>query len=188
MSEALKAGARKSRRSMSGSASRSWRRTNAAVRPVPIRIASTRESKPVLRRVFQAEDEREHRDERERRACEIDPAGARVAILGQERRAEDEEQHHHRDGEQEHRAPPEILEQRAAEQRADRGAGRVARDPHADSHRPLVRIMKHVADERECGRGERRARDAESRSRRDQHSRAGRERGDDGGDTKRRRS
>ena len=44
----------------------------------------------MLRRVFQAEDEREHRDERERRACEIDPAGARVAILGQERRAEDE--------------------------------------------------------------------------------------------------
>src|SRR5918994_2067891 len=63
-----------------------------------------------------------------------------------------QQQDHHRHGDQEHRAPPEALQQQPAEQRPDGGAGREAGHPDADGHPALARVEEHVADQRQ-GRG-----------------------------------
>ena len=68
---------------------------------------------------------------------QVEPAGVGVAVLGQHDRPEHEQQRHHRHAEQEHRAPPEVLEQEPAEHRTDRAAGRERRDPDADRDRAL---------------------------------------------------
>ena len=50
---------------------------------------------------------------------QVEAAGVRVAVLGQDPRAEDQQGGHHRQGEQEHRPPPEQLQHRPAQHRAD---------------------------------------------------------------------
>ena len=78
----------------------------------------------------------------------------------------------------------------AADQRADRAADRIAHDPDADRHSALVLVEEHVADQRERRRSDRCSGDTEQRACRDQHSGAGRERGQHRRDrrTRRRRS
>src|SRR6266498_5859788 len=63
------------------------------------------------------------------------------------------------DGQQEHRAPPEALQQYPANQRADRTTSREAGNPHGDGDRTLPRIQEHVADQRQGGRGQGRPRE-----------------------------
>ena len=97
-------------------------------------------------------------------------------VLGQHDRSEDQQQAHDRQGEQEDRAPPEVLEQDAAEHRADRAAGRERRDPDADRDAPLPRVLEHAEDERQGRWREGGAGDAQQRPADDQHLGAGRER------------
>jgi hypothetical protein len=95
-------------------------------------------------------------------------------------RPDRQQQDHHRHGQQEHRAPPEALEEQPTGDGADRGAGREAHDPHRDRERPLPVVEEHVPDQRERGRRQGRGRDPEEGARGDEHLGAGREGGEDG--------
>src|SRR5919108_4937672 len=98
--------------------------------------------KPDLGDALDAVDHREHADQREGGARDVEPAGVRIAELRQEPRADDQKQHHHRDTHEEDRSPPEALEEQATDERADRRADRVARDPETDRYRALPRVVE----------------------------------------------
>ena len=73
---------RKRRRSIIGSASESWRRTNTKPTPRPTRIARDGERpEPVLRDLLESEDHGQHGDERHHGAGEVEPPGVGVAVL-----------------------------------------------------------------------------------------------------------
>jgi hypothetical protein len=90
-------------------------------------------------------DHRKHGDDGEAGAEEIETTRVGVAELRKQPRPEDEQQQHHRHGEQEHRAPPEELEQQSAQERTERGADGEARRPHADRERPLDLTVLYLA-------------------------------------------
>ena len=136
----------------------------------------------MLRRLLQSVHDGEHGDERQGGARQVDPAGVRVAVLGQEERSEDQEERHHRERQEEDRAPPEELEQRAAEERSQGAAERVGGDPDPDRERALARILEQVSDQGERRGCDRRARDAEQRSRCDEHLGARGEGGEERGE------
>ena len=100
-----------------------------------------------LRELLQPEDHGEDGEKRQRHAAEVEAASIRVPVLGQGARAEDEQQSHHRDTDQEDRAPPEELEEHAAEHRADRAARGVGGDPEPDRGRALLRVEEHREDQ-----------------------------------------
>ena len=86
----------------------------------------------VLHDLLQAVDHRQHGGDRQQRAQQVRAAGRRVAEFGQQDRAGDQQQHHDRHADQEHGAPPEVLEQDPADQWPDGGAHGEAGAPDAD--------------------------------------------------------
>jgi hypothetical protein len=110
--------------------------------------------------------------------------GVRVSALGDEDRGEHEERHEHRHRHEEHRAPPEVLEQDAADDRPERGAGREHRRPDGDGEPPLVAVGEDAPQQRQRRGHEHRAEDAHRGARRDQQLGVGRERRErrDGGE------
>ena len=142
----------------------------------------------ILRHLLQPVDRREHGGQRQESAHEVDPARSGIPELGQENGPKCQEQDHHGHAHQEHRPPPEVLEQDAAERRADRRPRRVAGDPHPDRDRALVGVVEHVADQGESGRCQRGPGDPEHRARRDEELGAGREGGEHRGDAERARA
>ena len=121
---------------------------------------------------LQAVDEPEQAEQRERGAGQVKLRRGGIALLGEQARSENEQQKHHRHGDEEDRAPPEVFEQGAADERPDRRAEAEARDPHPDREGPLPLVGEHSAKEREGGGCERRPRDAEQRPRDYEHRRA----------------
>ena len=84
-SAALKAGTRKSRRSISGSASVRCRRTNTVPTARPATIDSAgRRPEPVLGDLLEAVDHRQHGDQRQGRAEQVQPARLGIPELGQQ--------------------------------------------------------------------------------------------------------
>jgi hypothetical protein len=120
----------KSLRSRTGSASRRWRPANRTPKPMPAAID------------------------------QVDPGCGRGLVLGQQERRGNEQQQHHRHAEQEHGAPPEVLEHQSADQRSDGHATHEAREPDRDGEAPLGVVAEHVGDERHDGRRQRRPGDA----------------------------
>ncbi len=66
-----------------------------------------------------------------------------VARARQCPRTDRQQERHRRDVGQEHRSPPEVLQQGSADQRPDRRAGGEAADPDPDRRRPLPLIGEH---------------------------------------------
>src|SRR4051812_44038891 len=95
-SAVVKAGMRKRRTSISGSARVSWRRTKRTPIPRPMARNRAARAEAVLRDRLQADDRREHRDQGHRRAEQVEPPGVGGAVLGEDTGAEDEQQRHHR--------------------------------------------------------------------------------------------
>jgi hypothetical protein len=108
-----------------------------------------------------AVDQGEHRDDRQRRARDVEPARRRVADLGQQPRAHQQQQRHDGQVDQEHRAPPEVLQQHPRDERADHGAGGEGGDPQPDRDRALCRVGEQAAQQRQRGRHQGRTRDPE---------------------------
>ena len=168
----------KSARSTSGSASRRWRRTKT----VPATSGDDQPEGAVvdvlaagdLLQPVDAGKQRHQRERRPRRGREA--RGRRRGGVGQQPGREQDQQRHHRHPHQERRAPPEALEQRAAEDRADGHAAHEAGQPDADRLPHLLGPLEHVPDHRHRRRHDRRAGDAEQRARQDQHLGALRER------------
>ncbi len=59
---------------------------------------------------LEAVDHRQDSCERQRDTDQVRAGGSRIAVLGQQRRAEDQQHRHHRHAEQERRAPPKPLQ------------------------------------------------------------------------------
>ena len=133
---------------------------------------------PILRDLLEPVDHAQDGEQRHRGAGEVQAASLGVPILGQGARAKDQQEHHDRDTDQEHRAPPEELEEEAAEHRSDRPAGGVRRDPEPDRGRALLRIEEHREDQRQRRRRDGRAGDPHDGSAGDEHLRALREGGE----------
>ena len=108
----------------------------------------------------QAEDGAEHADV-------VDPARGGVAGLRHQEERGDQADGGDRDVDQEDRAPPEVGEQQAAEDRADRDADADGGGPDADGPGPLLRL-EDVGDDRQRLRHHRRAAQAHRRAGRDQ--------------------
>ena len=72
----------------------------------------------VLGDLLEAEDDRQHRQQRQPGAEQVEPAGVGVPVFGQQRRPHHQQQRHHRHGDQEHRPPPEVLQQHRRRQAA----------------------------------------------------------------------
>ena len=72
--------------------------------------------------------------------------------------------------EEEHRAPAHVLDQPAADDRADRGGDRAESRPRAD-RAPALGVVERRADDREAARHEERRADALQRAAGDQHAR-----------------
>ena len=176
-SEALNAGTRNRRRSMSGSASVAGGRRRRPPIATPARIAASGSQfrpswaiclSPKITASTAASDSAA--------LGEVEPArrrdpGTRAGAAGRARAAAPSPAR--RAG-----TPSPTRRTRAAappSERADRAAGREARDPDTDRDGALPRVVEHVADQRERRRRERRAGDPEERARDDQHLGAGRE-------------
>ena len=130
---------------------------------------------PILRDLLEPEDHGEDGEERHRDAEQVQPAGIRVLVLGQGARSDDEEESHDRDADQEHRAPPEELQEHAAEDRPDRTACGIGGDPETDRGRALLRVQEHGEDQRERRGGDGCSGDAHDGPARDEHLGARRE-------------
>ena len=92
----------------------------------------------------------------------VDPARARVPRLGHEQQDRDHADRGERDVDQEDRAPPEVGEQQAADDRADGHADAHGGGPDADGPGPLPRV-EHVGDDRQRLRHDRRGAQAHRR-------------------------
>ncbi len=122
------------------------------------------------------EDHREQPCGGRERADHVPGAAVAVALrLGQQDPPDGQADQHQRDVDQEDRAPPEVLQQEAAEQRSDRGAHGGDGAPDADGERPLTAVGEDLAQDRQRGRHDHRAADAEQRPRHDQQVRVVRE-------------
>ena len=95
------------------------------------------------------------------------------ARLGHERGGQHERDRPDRDVHEEHRAPPDRVDERAADDRPERHAQSEHRAPHADRHRALARVVEHVADDRHRHRVEHRSADRLEHAERDQQLEGG---------------
>ncbi len=129
-----------------------------------------------------AQDHAEQPGRRHQRADDVPGPGAVALGLGQQQPPHREADQHQRDVDEEDRAPPEVLQQEPAEQRPDRRADRGHGAPDADGQRPLPPVGEDLPQDRQRGRHDHRAADAEQRTGQDQHVGVvgeGRERGGD---------
>jgi hypothetical protein len=104
--------------------------------------------------LFEPEHGGEHRTQRHRCAQEIEAAGIWVPVLGEDPRPEDEKQGHHRQCHEKDRAPPEVLQKKAADHGADSATCGECGDPEANRPGALVRVWEHVEYQGEGGRGD----------------------------------
>ena len=169
---------RNNARSIHGSACRCWRRRNAAPRQRPVASATTAiGSTPFWAARFSPYDRAEHADQGQGRAGGVDASRAGSPELRQEHTAQRQEHDHRGHGHQEDRAPPEVAQEDAGDQRGDHSSQREARGPDPECGRALTGVAEHDADQRQRRRHERGAREPQQTSRCDQHRRARRERG-----------
>ena len=105
----------KRRTSMIGDSRRSWRRTNRKPSTSPATITRTGGAERPSCASVLARTRRRGWRERQRHADEVQRARVRVPVLGQGARSEDEQEAHDRYADEEHRPPPEELEEHAAE-------------------------------------------------------------------------
>ena len=126
-------------------------------------------------------DDGHDREDRQHRRREVD-AGLAVPVgLAQHRDAHCQDQHHDRQVDEEDAGPPEVLDEEAAQQRAQRRAPRGADRPDRDGPRALARVVEGIAHDRQ-GRGhDRGAEDAHEETAQDEDLRSGGERADQGG-------
>ena len=89
------------------------------------------------------------------------PSGRATAAAGTG--PADEGDDAHRDVDEEHRAPPEVLQQEAADHRADGAAGAGDGGPDADGPAPLAWVAEDVGEQRQGGRHDQRGADAHER-------------------------
>lgn len=123
----LKAPLRNSATSISGSASRRWRANEGAQQRDPGRDGGSRQPlDAVLRGLLDPVHGREDPGGAQQGAEGVNARGGGVADLGHDPRADDEQERHHRHVRHEDRAPARQLQQRASEQRPERGAEREA--------------------------------------------------------------
>ena len=95
------------------------------------------EVQPVLGRLDDRPQERAERDDRQQRTERVERGVRRVLRLGDEQVAEHEPGDDDRHVDDEHRAPPEVLEQEAAGDRSEADAERGHAGPDADGLAPL---------------------------------------------------
>jgi hypothetical protein len=97
-------------------------------------------------------------------------------VVGQQGGAEHQQQHDPRHGHQEHGAPPEVLEQHATDERAERRPAHEAGQIDGEGAAALLLVGEHGGDQGQHRRHHRGTRHAEQRTADDEHLRAGRER------------
>ncbi|MGX1245855.1 hypothetical protein RKD46_006959 [Streptomyces pseudovenezuelae] len=119
-------------------------------------------------------DHGDHADQGQGDADRVPGARIRVAGLRQQLDADEDQDGHHRQVDQEDRAPPEVFEQEAADDRADRRAGGGGRAPDADGEAAFARVVEEVADQGQGGGHEGRAGDTQQSPRQDHQLRCGR--------------
>ena len=115
-------------------------------------------------------DQRDEGADRQQRAGDVEPAGVRVARLGHQPHAGQEGHERHRHVDKEDRVPVEVLEQQAADERAEADADRGRAGPDADRLSALV-AREDVRDDRQRRRHDQRAADAHDRPDGDELSR-----------------
>jgi hypothetical protein len=125
------------------------------------------------RRLDDRVDEGGDRTDREERTGEVEAGLRRVPALGHEDEAEAEGQQGDRDVEEEDGAPREVLDQEAADERAEADPEAGHAGPDRDRLRPLF-ARKHVGDDRERARHDQGATDAHRDTGEDQVDRFGR--------------
>ncbi len=118
-----------------------------------------------------AEDDAEHPGRGHQRAQHVPRAVLAAARLGQQPAGQRQDHGHQRDVDQEDRAPPEVLDQEAADDRPGGGADRGDRGPDPDGERPLPAVGEDLTHDRQCGGHDHRAADAEQRAGRYQDGR-----------------
>ncbi|SQA22366.1 Uncharacterised protein [Streptomyces griseus] len=133
-----------------------------------------------------AEDDAEHPRRGGQRAQHVPRAVVAAARLGEQPAAQRQDHGHQRDVDQEDRAPPEVLDQEAADDRPGGGSDRGDRGPHADGERPLPAVGEDLAQDRQRGGHDHRAADTEQGPGRDEDGRGVGGRGERGGDAEQR--
>ncbi|ESU47490.1 Fe2+ transport system protein B [Streptomyces sp. HCCB10043] len=108
-----------------------------------------------------AQDDAQHPGRGHQRAQYVPRAVVPAARFGQQPAAERQDHGHQRDVDQEDRAPPEVLDQEAADDRPGGGADRGDRGPHPDGERPLPPVGEDLAQDRQRGGHDHRAADTE---------------------------
>ena len=131
------------------------------------RAPGHRAAEAVLAAVDDAVGEGDQADHGEQHAEHVDPAGPRVTRLGDQQRHQDHAGNDHRHVDQEDRAPPEVLQQRAAEDRADRHGETDRTGPDPDGPTTLARV-EDVGDDRQRHRHDGRAADPHQGAGRDE--------------------
>ncbi len=111
----------------------------------------------------------DHADQRQHDADQVPGSGMRGPRLGQQLDPHKDQDRHHGQVDQEDRAPPEVLQQEPADDRAHGRAGGRGGAPDADGETAFARIVEEVADQRERGRHQGGAGYAQQRPRDDQH-------------------
>ena len=173
-----KAGRRQSSGSTTGSTpgpAAATRRNRRTHRP-PTRPVSTSGSvQPRSGALDHAVGRREHRDRGEEDADQVQPAAAGSDRLREEQQDRDQGERDDRQVEDEHRTPPEVLEQRAGDDRSQRQPDHRRDAQRRDRPGALLGLEEH--DHRRHREGdEHRGADPEQRPGRDEAPRAGRER------------
>ncbi len=124
-----------------------------------------------------AEDDTEHAERRDDGADGVPGPVALAPGLRQQPASYQGHDRHHRNVDEEDRAPPEVLDEEAAEDRSDGCADGGHRAPHADGDRPLAPVGEDLAQDRQRGRHDHRAADAEQGAGDHQRLRVGGQRG-----------
>ena len=133
--------------------SRCWRRTKTKPMSRPKAMTASGCSPEAVRGQFlDAVDHGHHGQQGQDDAGHVHPARVGVPGFRNEGRAEDQQRQHDRHGHQQYRAPPEVLHQPAAEDRAERGAAGEAGGPDGDGQPAPVGVRKDVADQGQGGR------------------------------------
>ncbi len=127
----------------------------------------------VDRRLLDGVDDAHDAHQGQRDAGDVPGAGIGMAGFGDHPDADDDQEGHHRKVDQEDRAPPEVAQQKAAEDRADGGTGRGHRAPYADREAALLGVVEEVADQRQGGRHQRRTGHTQQGAGGDHHLRGG---------------
>ncbi len=132
-------------------------------------------------RPFDRQDHGEETGRGQQRAAHVPRPPPVARGLGEQQQAHRQAHGHQRDVDQEDRAPPEVLQQHASDQRAYRGADGRDRAPDADGQGPFTPVGEHLAQDRESGRHDHRAADAQQAPGQDEHRGSGRPGGERGG-------